>query len=211
MNKFSRPIAVGVMACSSDELAANGPTGTALIVLHIIEDKLWSSGPKVVLEAALPEKTQNEEEKIQETNDQKKPEEDGSKENQIEETKLENEPKKSEESEDGNSNAADEEEKVSPEVMDEYLMEAFLTALKISLDEKELPLDGGEFYSNHILPCKREGVYIDIKNTTYKKLGKFLQSMSKLGIIDFKEVKKGATPQITRVHKTHAKYEFWYK
>ncbi len=181
---------------NSDELEKNGPTGTALIVLHIIEDKLWASGPKVILEAALPAA---EEQKVQETNDgEKKPEE-------IEETKLENEPKKSEEgSEDGDSNA-DEEEKVAPEVMDEYLMEAFLTSLKISLDEKELPLDGGEFYSNHVLPCKREGVYIDVKNTSYKKLGKFLQAMAKLGIIDFKEVKKGAAPQITRVNKTHPK------
>lgn len=195
------PIAIGMMACNSDELAANGPTGTALIVLHIIEDKLWSSGPKVLLEPAISEKAQqNEEEKNQETTEgsEKKGDE-------IEETKLENEPKKSEESEEGNSDGGDEEEKVSPEVMDEYLMEAFLTALKISLDEKELPLDGGEFYSNHVLPCKREGVYIDIKGTTYKKLGKFLQSMAKLGIVDFKEVKKGGTPQITKVHKTHAK------
>jgi len=89
--------------------------------------------------------------------------------------------------------------------MDEYLIEAFLTSLKISLNDKDLPMDAGEFYSNHLRPCKREGVFIDLKNTSYKKISKFLQAMSKLGIIDFKETKKGSVPQITRVNRQNKK------
>ena len=54
------------------------------------------------------------------------------------------------------------------------MIEAFLTALKISVLEKDLPLDAGEFYSNHMLACKREGLFIDVKASTYKKTGKFL-------------------------------------
>jgi len=195
------PIAVGTMACTSEELAASGPTGTAMFVLHFLEDKLWLSGPKLLLEPAINEKAQNEEEKIPETNNEKNGEEEA----EIEEPNQEKDNVESEEEKEENSAPADEEQKVSAEVMDEHLMEAFLTALKINLDEKDLPMDGGEFYTNNLLPCKRDGVYIDIKNTSYKKLGKFLQAMSKLGIIDFKEVKKGATPQITRVNKKHAK------
>ena len=85
-------------------------------------------------------------------------------------------------------------------------MEAFLTSLKISVNDKDLPMDAGEYYSNHLLPCKREGVFIDVKSTSYKKIGKFLQAMSKLGIIDFKEVKKGGVPQITKINKLNPKY-----
>lgn len=42
-------VAVGTMACTSQELAAKGPTGTAMVILHVIEDKLWASGPKQIL------------------------------------------------------------------------------------------------------------------------------------------------------------------
>jgi len=84
-------------------------------------------------------------------------------------------------------------------------MEAFLTALKISVDDKDLPLDGGDFYSNHLLACKKEGIFIDLKNTSYKKMGKFLQAMTKLGVIDFKESKKGGAPQITKINRQHPK------
>jgi len=78
--------------------------------------------------------------------------------------------------------------------MDEYVFEAFLTALKISVSDKDLPLDAGEFYSDHMLPCKRDGVFLDIKGSSHKKLGKFLQVMHKLDIIEYKESKKGAAP-----------------
>jgi hypothetical protein len=36
-----RIIAVGAMACSSDQLKKNGPQGQALFVLHLIDDQLW--------------------------------------------------------------------------------------------------------------------------------------------------------------------------
>jgi len=78
--------------------------------------------------------------------------------------------------------------------MDEYLVDAFMTALKISVNDKDLPLDAGQFYSDHMLPCKRENVFLDIKNSSHKKLGKFLTAMQKLDIIEYKESKKGAPP-----------------
>jgi len=64
-----------------------------------------------------------------------------------------------------------------------------------------LPIDAGEFYSDHVLPCKRENVFIDLKNSSHKKLGKFLQVMMKLDLIEYKESKKGAAPQITRINR----------
>jgi len=122
---------------------------------------------------------------------------------------------KESESEDEDEEDEDEEEKVDTKaapskggsiptkIMDEYLMEAFLTALKVSLDESDLPIDGQEFFSKHMNPCRREGINLDLKNTTYQKMGKFLQAMTKQGIIDFKESKKGANPQIIKVNRHH--------
>ncbi len=94
---------------------------------------------------------------------------------------------------------------IPTKIMEEYLMEAFLTALKVSLDEKDLPIDGQEFFSKHMNPCRREGVNLDLKNTSYQKMGKFLQAMSKTSIIEFKESKKGANPQITKINRHHPK------
>jgi predicted ribosome-associated RNA-binding protein Tma20 len=39
-------IALGAMACGSDELSDSIPTGPAMYILHIINDKLWENGPK---------------------------------------------------------------------------------------------------------------------------------------------------------------------
>lgn len=199
-------VAVGMMACSSQELATKGATGQAMIILHVIEDKLWASGPKQILpplaieaKGEAPGSVNKEEEKTEEKPDGR-PEE-------KEEVKLDEVQNKKKE--EGSGEEDNEEEKdenqVPVEVMDEYLMEAFLTSLKISVNDKDLPIDAGEYYSNHLLPCKREGIFIDVKKSSYKKIGKFLQAMSKLNIIDFKEVKKGGVPQITKINKLNPK------
>ena len=131
--------------------------------------------------------------------------------------------KKAKESEDEDEDEEDEEEEeeekkvdtgkggakggaaIPAKIMEEYVMEAFLTALKISLDDKDLPIDGQEFFSKHMNPCRREGVNLDLKNTSYQKMGKFLQAMTKSSIIEFKESKKGANPQIIKVNRHHPK------
>jgi hypothetical protein len=41
---LTRIIGVGAMACSSKDLKKNGPTGPALLPLHILGDKLWELG-----------------------------------------------------------------------------------------------------------------------------------------------------------------------
>jgi len=47
------------MACSLAELAANGPTGNAVYILHVMDDKLWGMGPKKVLSPVIAgQKTQ---------------------------------------------------------------------------------------------------------------------------------------------------------
>ena len=36
-------------------------------------------------------------------------------------------------------------------IMDEYIYEAFMNALKVSLSDKDLPIDVSVFYSAHML------------------------------------------------------------
>jgi hypothetical protein len=57
--------------------------------------------------------------------------------------------------------------------MDKFFKEAFLNDLKLSKVEGELPINSGRFYIDYMLFAKSEGVKLEIKDTTYKKLGKF--------------------------------------
>jgi translation initiation factor 2D len=48
-----------------------------------------------------------------------------------------------------------------------------------------------------------------MKNSSYKKIGKFFQSLSKLGVIEYKEAKKGSNPMITKINMNHPKVKDW--
>lgn len=41
-----------------------------------------------------------------------------------------------------------------------------------------LPIDVGQFYANYILKKLPEGVRIELKKTSFKKFGKFLEKMN---------------------------------
>ena len=67
----------------------------------------------------------------------------------------------------------------SEEIMDELIEHAFLQALKTTAKKLELPALTSSFYRQHMLPaCPTEiGGPIDIKKSSFKKLGKFLSKM----------------------------------
>ena len=62
---------------------------------------------------------------------------------------------------------------ISPHLMDEHFKEAFLNTLKVVKIEPELPIDSGRFYSDYMSHAASEGVTLNIKDSTYKKLGRF--------------------------------------
>lgn len=47
---------------------------------------------------------------------------------------------------------------ISSKLMDQYLKESFLNALKLSKVEGELPIDSGRFYIDYMLLARPEGV-----------------------------------------------------
>lgn len=67
--------------------------------------------------------------------------------------------------------------------MDEQFKEALLNALKLAVDDNDLPIDSGMFYTEYILPARREGVTLDIKQSSFKKMNKFYETMDKQGFI----------------------------
>lgn len=114
--------------------------------------------------------------------------------------------KANEENEDEEEEEQKEEEKepaIPMKVMDEYIMEAFLTALKISINDRDLPIDSSAFYSNHMMRCARENISLDFKNSSWKKLAKFYQAMDKIGFIGYQDSKKGTNSQIVRVNRSN--------
>lgn len=46
-----------------------------------------------------------------------------------------------------------------------------------------MPIDSGKFYMDYMLLARPEGVKLDIKESTYKKIGKFFEEMAKKKII----------------------------
>jgi translation initiation factor 2D len=76
----------------------------------------------------------------------------------------------------GNSNA---------KMMDKLIVEALLNCLILSVNDKDLPIETPKFWSEHIVPCKSAD--INIKESSFKKLGKFFKAMEKRGLLKIKE------------------------
>jgi len=101
-----------------------------------------------------------------------------------------------------------EEKGPTPREMDKMIKEAFLNSLKLSIQDKDLPIESGKIWSHHMILCKPEGQALDFKYSGYKKLGKFLTTMEKEGYIVYKEAnKKFPTAQVSRIYWTSEKLE----
>ena len=92
---------------------------------------------------------------------------------------------------------------LSPQMMDGHFKEALLNVLKLVKIDAQLPIDSGRFYSDFISWAAAEGVTLNIKDSTYKKLGKFYEEMSKQKIIEFKAAKEKKGQQGSTITKVH--------
>lgn len=59
------------------------------------------------------------------------------------------------------------------------------------VEEKELPMDPSVLYSL-MCQCKGEGDNLDLKTSSFKKIGRFFRKMAKDRFIDYKVAKKKA-------------------
>ena len=86
--------------------------------------------------------------------------------------------------------------------MDELIEECFLQALKTSVRRTQLPILTSTFYSAHMLPLCPAHLRLDIKKSSYRKLSRFLHTMTEKDVIKVEERQKGVE-SIISVNQTH--------
>lgn len=85
---------------------------------------------------------------------------------------------------------------------DDLLDFCFMQAFKVSLvDEKGFPVEASELYEKHMKPQRPEGTTLDVKKSSHKQIGKFLNAMRKAKVIEVVE-KKGII-SVTKVDTKH--------
>lgn len=92
------------------------------------------------------------------------------------------------------------------EKMDELLFICSLKALKHSINKEMLPILASTFYKKYVLSFCPEGVELDIKKTSFKKLSTFLQLLDEEGIIKF-NVGSNGIAEIVRVIHSSSKFQ----
>ncbi|KAB1210987.1 Eukaryotic translation initiation factor 2D [Morella rubra] len=95
---------------------------------------------------------------------------------------------------------------LSIEDVDGLLDKCLLQALHTTVKDKDLPMPGSTLWSNHVLPCRPSGITLDIKKSSHKKLSKWLQAKSSLGLISVKEDKYKTEVLLFSVNRKHEEY-----
>ncbi|XP_078488586.1 eukaryotic translation initiation factor 2D-like [Ciona intestinalis] len=228
----SSALAVGVALMSSDEMVESiDKRGKAVHILHVFGDHLWSLGEKTQPptmphtfntheNSALDKDTElenlvenvgiNSSDVDTETTDTTEAGgnlEEGDKQSSDIVESIENETDTLVDKESINECTSVEVETEIEEVidMDEVLRVCFMTAVKSTLKDNQLPILASSFYRSHVLPCSPPNVNLEMKKTSYKKLGKYLKSVAATGLIEVKELTKGAD-SIVKVNRSHPDY-----
>lgn len=95
----------------------------------------------------------------------------------------------------------------SPEAMSKALEQCFLQAARTRLKEKDMPIKGNELYAQHIRPCRRSDMNIDVKASSFKKLVTFLTHCEAQGWLALK--KNSDEPVVTKIFKDHPDVREW--
>lgn len=190
-NTNSAAVAVGNTALSSEDMYMAGRRGRGVEILHCIGDFLWQVGTKESPPDLGPPGCQSDADR-KEIPPQ---EATASTEEQTEtsETKQPDAPDANHESlsEAKESTEAVVEQKNPQETMDDLLNYCFFKALKTTAKKIELPVLTSNFYRLHIVPSCPSEKTLDVKKSSYKKLSKFLDVLTKEGVIEVKEFTKG--------------------
>ncbi|XP_026751619.2 eukaryotic translation initiation factor 2D [Galleria mellonella] len=83
------------------------------------------------------------------------------------------------------------EESSIPTDMDGLLQWCLLSFIKLESKRIELPLKTNLLYKNHLMPLCPADRTLDVKKSSYKKMGKFLENMQQQGLLEVREIEKG--------------------
>ncbi|XP_023939093.2 eukaryotic translation initiation factor 2D [Bicyclus anynana] len=92
--------------------------------------------------------------------------------------------------ESGATDCSESEEQV-PSDMDGLLRWCLLSFLKTQGKQIELPLKTNLLYKNHLMPFCPDDRTLEVKKSSYKKMGKFLEAMQREGLLEVRELDKG--------------------
>lgn len=72
--------------------------------------------------------------------------------------------------------------------MDKVCVETFLESVKVCAwrDRVRTPIKGTNLYTKHIRPCRAAGTSVDVKDSTFRSLGSFLQFLEAEGLLCLK-------------------------
>ncbi|XP_045778651.1 eukaryotic translation initiation factor 2D isoform X2 [Maniola jurtina] len=108
---------------------------------------------------------------------------------QISETQPEDEVVE-ELNESGATDCSEAEDEV-PSDMDGLLRWCLLSFLKTQAKHVELPLKTNLLYKNHLMPFCPADRTLEVKKSSFKKMGKFLEAMQREGLVEVREIDKG--------------------
>ncbi|TPX74603.1 hypothetical protein CcCBS67573_g04129 [Chytriomyces confervae] len=198
------PVAVAFAAMDATEMLANGMRGKGFVIVHVVGDALFAMGDGVIATSNLEAQLDSEED-----------DDDDSEFVVVERedvdpaiTRADSDPVVLEmetlslydaESIVKVANAPSVQQ--SPQEMDRMLELALLTSIKISLpqDSKAYPMPVTSLYSLHMQLIDPS---LEVKNSSYKKLAKFLKAMEKRGYLKLKE-RQGGELVLVSVNSAH--------
>ncbi|XP_055623588.1 eukaryotic translation initiation factor 2D [Toxorhynchites rutilus septentrionalis] len=181
-------VGVGLLAHASDDLYMCGGRGICVRMLHVFGDKLWGMEPSVCQQVPLLGGTQSipkdtdfpplgEPEQVKEINEPVSFE-------QLDDVGVDN--KGNEIAADNSEQATEDDNQLDP---DKLIKSAFLNSIKLHGKKIQLPMLTSTFYPQYVQPELPEG--IEMKRSSYKKVGTFLKKMAEEGLLQIKEEKKG--------------------
>ena len=87
-------------------------------------------------------------------------------------------------------------------------MRCFLQAAKTRLKKpSDFPLAGSTLYSSHMRACRPAGCELQVKQSTFKKLLRFLQYLDAEKMINLRDGKNDKEPMVISVKREHQKYK----
>ncbi|XP_053690087.1 eukaryotic translation initiation factor 2D [Sabethes cyaneus] len=190
-------VGVGLLAHSSDDLYMCGGHGVCVRMLHVFGDKLWGMEPSVCAQVPLQGATQSIP-KAEDFPPLGAPEESSQK-REISDLVAELQDATIGDHQEEEVTVVEPEQEI-PLNPDDLIKAAFLNALKLHGKKIPLPILTSTFYPQYVQPEIPEG--IEIKRSSFKKVGTFLKQMADDGLIQIKEEKKGVE-KITAISLDH--------
>ncbi|XP_035892486.1 eukaryotic translation initiation factor 2D [Anopheles stephensi] len=188
-------VGVGLLAHSSSDLYMCGGHGVCVKMMHVFGDKLWGMEPSVCQQIPLQGtvvSVPTESDFPPLGSEKTKPVEDGVKEatKSLAKSAITGSEESGSEGDASDEETQEpEEEEERPPNPDDLIKGAFLNALKLHGKKIPLPLLTSTFYPQYVQPEIPEG--IEMKKSSFKKVGTFLKRMAEEGLIEIKEEKKG--------------------